>query len=252
MIAPPREKPRILIVDDEPRVVHLVREVLNATGYEVFAAHSGENAVEAAALEQPDLVLLDLILPGEMDGYQVARRLREFSDVPIIMLTAKVRESDILHGFDSGADDYITKPFSSKELLARVRAVLKRSQAAQTNSMPSKIVCGDISIDLARRRVIVADRPVYLTPTEYKLLYELALHCNHVLLHENLLARVWGPEYRGDVDYLRSYIHYLRKKLEPDPANPRFIISQPGVGYMLVMPENEADKATQEETPHEH
>jgi two-component system KDP operon response regulator KdpE len=252
MIAPLREKACILIVDDEPRVVHLVREVLTATGFEVFAAHSGENAIEAAALEQPDLVLLDLILPGDMDGYQVARRLREFSDVPIIMLTAKVRESDILHGFDSGADDYITKPFSSKELLARIHAVLKRSQAAQTPSKPSKIVCGDIVIDLARRRVIIADRPIYLTPTEYKLLYELARHCNHVLLHENLLANVWGPEYRGDVDYLRSYIHYLRKKLEPDPTTPRFIISQPGVGYMLVVPENGPEEAKREENLHEH
>jgi len=243
MIAPLREKACILIVDDEPRVIHLVREVLTATGFEVLAAHSGENAIEAAALEQPDLVLLDLILPGDMDGYQVARRLREFSDVPIIMLTAKVRESDILHGFDSGADDYITKPFSSKELLARIHAVLKRYQAAQTPSRPSKIVCGDIVVDLARRRVIIADRPIYLTPTEYKLLYELASHCNQVLLHENLLANVWGPEYRGDVDYLRSYIHYLRKKLEPDPTNPRFILSQPGVGYMLVAPENGPEAA---------
>jgi two-component system KDP operon response regulator KdpE len=251
MIAPEREKIRILIVDDEPRLVHLVREVLSATGYEVLAAHSGENAIEIAALEQPDLVLLDLILPGDMDGYRVALRLREFSDVPIIMLTAKVRESDILHGFDSGADDYITKPFSSKELLARVRAVLKRSQSAQAQPKPSTIVCGDISIDLARRRVSLDGRPIYLTPTEYKLLYELALHYNQVLLHENLLARVWGPEYRGDVDYLRSYIHYLRKKLEPDPANPRLIISQPGIGYMLVVPENGPSAATQAEAPHE-
>ncbi|OGO33847.1 MAG: DNA-binding response regulator [Chloroflexi bacterium RBG_16_57_11] len=246
-----REKPRILLVDDEPRVVQLVREVLGATGFEMLAAFSGESAIELTALEQPDLVLLDIMLPGTMDGYQVAGRLREFSNVPIIMLTAKVRESDMLQGFEMGADDYITKPFSSKELLARIRAVLKRSQSERAQVAPPDIVCGDLHIDLARRRVTIGEREVYLTPTEYSLLHELAIHPNQVLVHEHLLTRVWGAEYRDDLDYLRSYIHYLRKKLETDPANPSLILSSPGVGYMLVVPDEEHREDMQKDGQHD-
>jgi two-component system KDP operon response regulator KdpE len=238
-MASEKEKLCVLIIDDEPRVVNLVREVLEAIGFEVLAAFSGDNAIDLVALEQPDLVLLDIILPGTMDGYQVARRLREFSKVPIIMLTAKVREVDMLHGFDVGADDYITKPFSSKELIARIRAVLKRAPSELDRHTSPDLVCGDIRIDLARRRVTVGEREIYLTPTEYSLLYELAIHPNQVLFHDYLLTKVWGSEYRNDVDYLRSYIHYLRKKLEPDPGNPKYILSNPGIGYMLAVPENE-------------
>jgi len=232
-------KPRILIVDDDPRLVRLVREVLAAANYQVLVSSNGEHAIETIAREQPDLVLLDIILREGMDGYQVARRVREFSNVPIIMLTAKVTETDMLRGFDAGADDYITKPFSSKELLARVRAVLKRSQGAAPSPGVAKIVCGDMIIDLARRRVAVAGREIHLTATEYNLLHELATHCNKVLFHEQLLTAIWGPEYRNDVDYLRSYVHLLRKKLEVDPANPKMLVSEPGVGYMLAVPEKE-------------
>jgi two-component system KDP operon response regulator KdpE len=225
---------RVLVVDDDPRLVRLVREVLTAAGYEVLAQHSGERAIQAVAVDQADLVLLDIML-GDTDGYRVARRIREFSDVPIIMLTAKVNETDMLAGFDAGADDYITKPFSSKELLARVRAVLKRSERTGV-STSGTILCGDLTIDLARRRVLVGDRPVYLTATEYSLLYQMAIHLDQVVLHEDLLTQVWGPEYRGDVDYLRSYIHYLRRKLERDPSNPSMIVNIQSVGYMLVTP----------------
>ena len=228
---------RILIVDDEPKLVRLVQEVLGATGYEVLAASSGEQAIETIAIEQPDLVILDIILLGNLDGYEVAKRTREFSNVPIIMLTAKVRETDMLRGFETGIDDYITKPFSSKELLARVRAVLKRSQGIAATTMSSEIVCGDLRIDLLRRSVTLGERDIHLTPTEYKLLHELALNPNRVLLHEQLLSAVWGTEYRDDIDYLRAYIHYLRRKLEPDPGNPRMIVSSPGVGYMLEVNE---------------
>jgi two-component system KDP operon response regulator KdpE len=236
-MATPKGKLRILIVDDEPRVINLVREVLSATGFDVIAAFSGESAIELAALEQPDLILLDIILPGTLDGYQVTKRLREFSNVPIIMLTAKVREVDMLHGFEVGADDYITKPFSSRELLARVQAVLKRSNGERAQNIGPEIVCGDLRIDLARRVVFVSGREIYLTPTEYNLLYELATHPNKVLFHEHLLTKVWGPEYRDDVDYLRSYIHYLRKKIEIDSSKPKLIVSSPGVGYMLEIPD---------------
>ena len=232
---------RILVVDDEPKLVRLVREILTATGYDVLAANNGNHALEMTALEQPDLILLDLILPNNMDGYEVARRVREFSDVPIIMLTAKVREADILRGFEIGADDYITKPFSAKELLARIRAVLKRSRGEVAAGAESEIVCGNLKIDLARRRVILAGREIRLTPTEYSLLHELATHCNQVMLHEQLLTAIWGSEYRNDLDYLRAYIHYLRQKLELDPSNPKIILSSPGVGYMLASPEKTTD-----------
>jgi two-component system KDP operon response regulator KdpE len=231
---------RILVVDDEPKLVRLVREVLTATGFDVMSTGSGENAVEMAALERPDLIVLDVVLSGAMDGYEVTRRVREFSDVPIIMLTAKVREADLLRGFDVGADDYLTKPFSSKELLARVRAVLKRTRREPAAPVESEIVCGELRIDLARRHVTVAGKQVQLTPTEYNVLHELASHRNQVLLHEQILTAVWGTEYRDDLDYLRAYIRYLRQKIEPDPANPKFIVTSPGVGYMLVCPESPA------------
>ncbi|MBI4315456.1 MAG: response regulator transcription factor [Chloroflexi bacterium] len=228
---------RILVVDDEPKLVRLVREVLTATGFAVLSTGRGASAIEMVAREQPDLVLLDVVLSDASDGYTVARRVREFSDVPIIMLTAKAREADLLRGFDAGADDYIVKPFSSRELLARVQAVLKRARRDMVTPAESEIVCGNLRIDLARRRVTVGDREVHLTPTEYRLLHELATQRNRVLLHEQLLAAVWGAEYRDDIDYLRAYIRYLRHKLEADPANPRLIVTEAAVGYMLVCPE---------------
>ncbi len=230
-------KTRILLVDDEPKLVRLVQEILTAIDYEVVVACNGIHGVEMAAVEKPELILLDLILPGKMDGYEVAQRVREFSDVPIIMLTAKVREADMLRGFEVGADDYITKPFSAKELLARMRAVLKRVKGEATAPAESEIVYGNLTIDLARRRVTLGGRQIGLTPTEYSLLHELASHCNQVLLHEQLLTAIWGPEFRNDLDYLRAYIHHLRQKLELDPSDPKIILSSPGVGYMLAAPD---------------
>jgi two-component system KDP operon response regulator KdpE len=231
---------RILVVDDEPKLVRLLQEVLLATGFDVLSTGSGEKGVELVALEQPDLLLLDIVLTGEIDGYEVARRVRGFSDVPIIMITARVRESDLLRGFDAGADDYITKPFSSKELLARVRALLNRAGRETAVDSDAEIVCGDLIIDLARRRVTRGGEAVHLTRTEYNLLQELARHRNQVLLHGELLTAVWGQEYRDDLDYLRAYIRYLRRKLESDPANPRLIVTSQGVGYMLECPEKES------------
>jgi two-component system KDP operon response regulator KdpE len=227
-----QEGQRILVVDDDPRLIRLVREILSAAGYHVITHLDGEEAIGVVAVEQPDLVLLDIVLE-EQDGYQICRRVREFSDIPIIMLTARVTEADMLAGFEAGADDYITKPFSSKELLARVRAVLNRAQKSTAPLSVAEITCGDLSIDLSRHCVKVAEVEVYLTATEYNLLYQLATNLDHVMLHEQLLTEVWGPEYRDDVDYLRSYIHYLRKKLERDPSHPKMIINIQGVGYML-------------------
>lgn len=230
---------RILIVDDEPKLVRLVREILLATGFDVFAASNGDQGIEMVALEQPDLVIMDVMLPGGLDGYQTIRRIREFSEVPIIMLTIKAKEIDLLRGFEAGADDFLTKPFSSKVLLARLRAVLKRSQIGSAAVHETEIVCGDLRIDLLKRKVTIHEREVHLTPTEYKVLNELARHSNQVMLHEQILSAVWGPEYINDVDYLRSYIHCLRKKLEPEPAHPKLILSNPGIGYMLVLPDGE-------------
>ncbi len=231
---------RILVVDDEPKLVRLLREVLTATGFSVLSTGSGESAVELAALEQPDLIVLDIVLAGALDGYAVARRVREFSDIPIIMLTAKTRETDLLQGFEAGADDYLTKPFSSRELLARVRAMLKRARHEPAPTTDGHLWCGELHIDLARRRVTVGEREVRLTPTEYKLLYELARRPNEVVLHAQLLSAVWGPEYRDDLDYLRSYVRFLRQKLERDPANPEIIVTSPGTGYLLSCPGNQA------------
>lgn len=231
---------KILVVEDEVKLVQLLRRVLTATRFEVVTTSKGENAIEMAALEQPDLVLLDLVLAGEMDGYTVARRIREFSDVPIVMLTAKAREADLLRGYEAGTDDYLTKPFSSRELLARVRAVLKRTRREAAAAPAAEIVCGTLRLDLARRRVEVRGAEVRLTRTEYNLLRELAAHANQVLLHDQLLTAVWGAEYRNDLDYLRAYVRFLRRKLETDPADPKLILTEPGVGYMLACPDQTA------------
>jgi two-component system KDP operon response regulator KdpE len=226
---------KILVVEDAPRVMRLVTEILQAMGYQVIAAGTGQSAIEMVTLEQPDLVLLDILLPPGPDGYEVCRRIREFSDVPVIMLTAKAQDADVLQGFDVGADDYLTKPFNAKELVARVRAVLRRTRRPE-EAVTTALTCGDIEIDFARRSVRVRGEPVSLTRTEYALLRQLALNANRVLVHEDLLTQVWGPEYRNDVDYLRAYVRYLRAKLEVDPANPQYIVTSHGVGYMLVCP----------------
>ena len=226
---------RILVVEDEVRVVRLVREVLRAVGYEVTATASGEAAIERVALEAPDLVLLDLMLPEGPDGYEVCRRLREFSEVPVIMLTARALDTDVLRGFEVGADDYLTKPFNAKELVARVKAVLRRSHRPE-EMVTAPRVCGELEIDFARHVVKVRGGAVALTRTEFALLRELALNADRVMTHQDLLTRVWGLEYRDDVDYLWAYVRYLRRKLEAEPSNPRYILTSPGVGYMLACP----------------
>ena len=220
----------ILTIDDDQRMRRLLRVNLEKEGYRVVTAADGPAGLESAELESPDLIVLDVMMP-EMDGFTVLKQLREFSDVPVILLTAKGEERDKVRGLDLGADDYLTKPFGPAELLARVRANLRRRGSAE--AAPDTIEVDDLTINLARRRVIRGDQEIRLTPTEYKLLYELATHAGKVLLHSDLLARVWGPEYRDEVDYLWTYVRYLRNKIEPDPSHPRYILSEPGVGYML-------------------
>jgi two-component system KDP operon response regulator KdpE len=231
----------ILVVEDDPKLVHLLRTILTTAGFSVISTRRGEGAIELAALEQPELIILDITLSGDIDGYEVARRVRDFSDLPIVVLTVRSTEADILRGFDAGVDDYVTKPFSSKELLARVEAVLRRASQRIEAQPDAELICGDLHIDLARRRVRVGSQDVHLTRTEYNLLYELATHPNQVLLHEQLLSAVWGAEYRDDVEYLRAYIRYLRQKLEADPSDPKMIVTSPGVGYMLSCPEEPTD-----------
>jgi two-component system KDP operon response regulator KdpE len=173
-----------------------------------------------------------------MDGYEICRRLREFSSVPIIMLTAKARDDDILTGFGAGADDYLTKPFNAKELLARVQAVLRRSRRPEEMTTAT-FTCGELEIDYARHAVTRGGESVSLTRTEYALLRELALNANRVLAHPELLTAVWGPEYRDELDYLRAYVRYLRRKIEADPSNPAYLVTLPGIGYMLSCPADE-------------
>jgi DNA-binding response OmpR family regulator len=228
-------KAHILVVDDERRLVGLLRHNLESVGYSVSTAADGTTALALVESQELDLVILDLMLP-DVDGYEVCRQIREYSDVPIIMLTARSDQSEKVRGLDLGADDYLTKPFDAKEMLARVRAVLRRTKVPQQSKKQPILVADDLVIDFARRQVSVRGERIKLSPTEYKLLYELASNADRVLLHDELLRRVWGSEYRDEVEYLRVYIRYLRQKLEPDPAKPRYILTEPGVGYLFATP----------------
>jgi two-component system KDP operon response regulator KdpE len=228
----------ILVVDDEPHVAKLVKANLQPSGYKVLIASDGEEALQMVQTESPDLVILDIMLP-KMDGYEVCRHIREFSPVPVIMLTARSAEVDLVHGFEVGADDYLTKPFGVNELLMRVRAVLRRSRWPEQVLSRQLFKAGPIEIDFAQHKVTVDGQPVKLSPTEYRLLAYLASNAGRVLVHRELLRAVWGPEYGEESEYLRVYIRYLRQKLEPDPANPRYLLTQPGVGYMFYQPEED-------------
>ncbi len=225
----------VLVVDDEPRYVRLLRANLESVGYRVLAAADGASAIQKADAEEPDLVILDLMLP-DLDGYEVCRRLREFSTVPIIVLTARREQADKVKGLDLGADDYLTKPFDAEELLARVRAQLRRSGFKRESHLEPPFLLDDLRIDFAQHRVAVRDREVALSPTEYRLLYHLATNAGRVLVQEELLRRVWGPDYCDEPEVLRVYVRRLRQKIEEDPSAPRFILTRPGVGYFMPAP----------------
>jgi len=222
-------KTRILVVDDELSIIKFLRANLESKGYEVLAAMDGAEALQTFEMELPDLVILDIMMP-KTDGFEVCRQLREWSQVPIIMLSARGDESDKVKCLDLGADDYITKPFGASELIARVRAALRRTEAATIPSQPS-FASGDLQISFAQRRVTIAGKEVKLTPTEYSLLQEFVLNAGKVLTHTHLLNKVWGSEYREDTQYLHVFVRRLRAKLEADPTNPRYITTVPGVGY---------------------
>ena len=226
-------KQTILIVDDDPVIVKFVKANLEANAYDVAVAINGSEALKAVELEPPDLVLLDIMMP-EMDGFEVCRRLREWSTVPIIMLTARGDEIDRVRCLELGADDYISKPFGVNEMMARAQAVLRRSTPRNTpfSSKPS-FTCGGLTINFTDRRVTVDAKEVKLTPTEYNLLRELALNEGKVLTHTQLLQKVWGLEYKSETQYLHVFIRRLRSKLEAGSKAPSCITTIPGVGYKI-------------------
>ena len=224
--------PRILIVDDEQAIIKFLRANLQAEGYEVLTAIDGAEALETVEKELPDLIILDIMMP-KMDGVEVCRRLREWSQIPIIMLSARGDVTDKIECLDLGADEYVSKPFAVEELIARVKAVLRRTQTVGAIPTQPSFTTGGLKINFASRQVTVAGNEVKLTPTEYSLLQELVLNVGKVLTHIHLLNKVWGLEYREEKEYLHVFIRRLRAKLEPDPRNPCYIITVPGVGYQF-------------------
>lgn len=223
----------ILVVDDEPRYLRLVEVNLVTDGYAVETAMDGQQAVEAVASDQPDLILLDVMMPV-MDGFTACERIREFSSVPIIIVTAKGEERDRVRGLDAGADDYIVKPFSAQELLARVRAVLRRAERQTVDSFHEPVFQHhELQIDLPRAHVTVAGKEVSLTATEYRLLQTFAAELGRVLSPEHLLTSVWGPEYSDDKEILWVCLSRLRQKIEPDPKKPTHIVTRQGIGYLM-------------------
>jgi two-component system KDP operon response regulator KdpE len=228
---------RILVVDDEPDVVESIRLGfdLQWREVEVLGAGTGEAALDAVERERPDIVLLDVGLP-DIDGFAVLTRIRAFSDVPVVMLTARDDAMDKVKGLELGADDYVTKPFNHLELMARVRAVLRRHDMPAPASRAPSFRSGDLEVDFARQEARLRGERVDLTPTEYKLLYHLVRNAGHVLQHGTLLAKVWGREYVDEVDYVRVYIRRLREKLGDDPEHPRYIQTERRLGYRFIAP----------------
>lgn len=230
---------RILVVDDDLSIQRILRKNLQVSGYEVLTAETGKQAVEIVRLNQPDLILLDLWLPGEIDGLGVCKRVREWTQIPIIILSARTEEKQKVQALDLGADDYLTKPFSNEELQARVRACLRRAagvaDAEGSSQRPEVLISEDgyLTMNVVRRQVRAGELDVKLTPTEFELLLQLMSHAGKVLTHRNLLRSVWGPEYGEEADYLRVYVRQLRKKVEAIPSQPHYIVTEPGVGYVF-------------------
>ncbi|MGB9585904.1 MAG: response regulator transcription factor [Anaerolineales bacterium] len=223
----------ILVVDDEERMVRFIRLNLEHDGFKVSEAYRGMQAIEKVRNLLPDLVLLDVMLP-DLDGFEVLRIIRETSSVPVIMLTAKGEEDDRVRGLELGADDYITKPFSPRELVSRVRAVLRRTETMTPSTHGVIVVDDRLKLDFDRHEIWVDGQLVQLRPTEYRLLYHLVQNAGWVVTHDQLLSKVWGYEYRDEPHYVRLYINYLRKKIEKDPANPQYILTERGIGYRFV------------------
>ena len=227
------ERRRILVVDDEERMVRFIRMNLEHDGFQVNEAFNGKQAIQKLRDVTPDLILLDIMMP-DLDGFEVLETVREISNVPVIMLTAKGEEDDRVRGLERGADDYVTKPFSTRELVSRIRAVLRRTEGA-SGSMHGLLEIDDrLKIDFDRREIWLEGKLVKLRPTEYRLLFHLVQNAGWVVSHDQLLQKVWGYEYRDEPHYVRLYINYLRQKLEKDPADHRYILTERGVGYRFV------------------
>lgn len=224
---------RILVVDDEQRMIDLIRMNLELEGFQVLEATNGIDALDQVRKHIPDLIILDIMMP-QLDGFEVLRMLREFSSVPVIMLTAKGEEEDKVRGLELGADDYVTKPFGARELISRVKAVLRRTQSVVEPSESIITIDDRLSVDFNKREVIVNGERIKLRPTEYRLLYHLIENAGWTVPHEQLLAKVWGYEYRDETHYVRLYVNYLREKIEEDPSNPKYILTERGIGYRFV------------------
>jgi DNA-binding response OmpR family regulator len=229
-----RDGKRILVVDDEPRMIGFIRMNLELEGHQVLEAHNGLEALESIRTKLPDIVLLDVMMP-ELDGFETLRMLREFSNIPVIMLTAKGEENDRVYGLELGADDYISKPFGPRELSSRIKAVLRRAEMPSTSPDQAVLRIDDrLQVDFNRHEVIVNSERVKLRPTEYRLLYHLIENAGWTVPHDQLLAKVWGYEYRDEAHYVRLYVNYLRDKIEDNPSDPRYILTERGVGYRFV------------------
>lgn len=223
---------KILVIDDEPQIRRYLRVSLEAHGFGIVEAASGQEGLRLAALEKPDLIVLDLGLP-DMDGQSVIARLREWSALPVVVLSVRADEADKIAALDAGADDYVTKPFGTGELLARIRAALRHTVGASAGT--PVFTTGDLKVDLEKRQVFLKGEPVRLSPKEYDLLKLLVQHAGKVLTHQFILREVWGPAHESDVQYLRVFARQLRQKIEADPAQPQLLLTEPGVGYRLMV-----------------
>ena len=224
---------KVLVIDDDPVFLRLVEQVLTQKGYEVLKAISGREGLRLLFSHKPDIVLLDVVMSG-IDGWETCRRIRDISDIPVIMLTGERKsEEDIVRGLDYGADDYLLKPVGNRELVARVQAVLRRAELPSSPEARREVIYSDcfLTVDIIGRKVIVNGERVKLTPREFRLLALLVENADHILTHKQALEKVWGWEYTDDLDYVRIYISHLRQKIEPDPALPKYIVTEPGVGY---------------------
>lgn len=227
------ERRRILVVDDEERMVRFIRMNLEHDGFQVSEAFNGKQAIQKMRDVTPDIILLDVMMP-DLDGFEVLETVREFSNVPVIMLTAKGEEDDRVRGLEHGADDYITKPFSPRELVSRIKAVLRRTEGVSGSMHGLLEIDKRLKIDFDRREIWLEGKLVKLRPTEYRLLFHLVQNAGWVVSHDQLLQKVWGYEYRDEPHYVRLYINYLRQKLEKEPADPKYILTERGVGYRFV------------------
>ena len=226
-------EPAVVLIEDEPQIRRFLRATLTGQGYRLFEATTGADGIVEVGSRQPDVVVVDLGLP-DMDGLEVIRRLREWTDVPVIVLSARGEERDKVTALDAGADDYVSKPFSAGELLARIRVALRHAAGASHEADAATFEVGELQVDLLHRRVFVGEQEVRLTPIEYKLLTTLVRHAGKVVTHQQLLREVWGPVHTEQAHYVRVYMAHLRHKLEAEPARPRYLLTEPGVGYRLA------------------